>query len=418
MLARIALAVASLALAAAAEKPVGDWPQWRGPNRDGVSKETGLLDKWPAGGPQLIWEAKGIGDGFASVAVAGGRLYTQGNRGQDSMVIALDLERGTELWATRNGRAYKNGYGDGPRGTPTVDGETVYAIGGHGDLIAVEAASGNRSWSLNILEKFQADNIQWGISESPLIVRNLLICTPGGRDATLVALDKKSGNTVWTSKGLSDAAGYASAIAFTSAGVEQVVNLTARGQVGVALADGRPLWRYDRAANRIANVATPIYKEGHVFVTSGYDTGCGLVRLSAAGKGKVTAKEVYFNREIQNHHGGVVLVGNHVYGFSGNSSGILKCLDLRTGKVAWASRSVDKGSMVTADGRLYLLGENGSVGLAEANPKAYREISRFEVEHGRQKAWAHPVVAGGRLYLRTQDKVRAYAVSARAGAGD
>jgi len=387
----------------------GDWPQWRGPHRDGISTETGLARKWPKDGPTLIWEAKGIGDGFSTVAVQGGRAYTQGNRGKEDVVIALDVEAaGKELWATPNGKAYKNSFGDGPRGTPTIDGKVLYALGGNGDLACLELETGKKVWSINILAEFKADNPGWGISESPLIVGEKLIVTPGGQDATIVALDKSSGKTIWKSQGLSDSAAYSSCITFQAAGVEQVANFTHKGIVGVALADGKPLWRYDRVANTVANIATPVHVDGHVFATSAYDTGCALVRLEPDGAGKVKAKEVYFSRELKNHHGGVVLVGEHIYGFSDST---LRCIEWKTGKDAWTHRSVGKGSLVFANGCLYILGEDGKVGLAEANPKEYRELSSFEVEHGKQKAWAHPVVAGGRLYIRTQDRLRCFDVA-------
>jgi outer membrane protein assembly factor BamB len=344
----------------------------------------------------------------------GGRIFTQGNRGQKSFVLALDLKTGKEIWSFENGPAYLNGYGDGPRGTPAVDGDVLYALSGEGDLASLEAASGKKRWTLNILKKFSAKIPGWGISESPLIVGRLLICTPGGPDATLAALDKQTGETIWTSKGISDEAAYSSPIAFEAAGMAQVVNFTQKGVVGVALEDGRFLWRYDRVANGVANVATPIYHDGAVFASSGYDTGCALVALKPEGERKVKAAEVYFSRDLQNHHGGVVLVGGFLYGFHGDN--LLKCLEWKTGRVKWQARSVGKCSLVAADGCLYLLSQDGIVGLAEANPEAYHEISRFRVEHGRQPSWAHPVVAGGRLFIRTQDRLRTYSVAAKAEA--
>lgn len=387
-----------------------EWPQWRGPDRTGISTEKGLLQAWPAAGPALVWEARGIGDGFSTVSISRGRIFTQGTRGSKAEVIALDYATGKEIWSTPNGEPYENSYGDGPRGTPTVDGDVLYALGGQGDLVALEVKSGKQLWALNILKKFRAENTTWGISESPLVVRELLICTPGGKDATLVALDKKTGETVWTSTGLSDPAGYSSAILIEAAGVEQVVNVTHKGIAGVALDDGRFLWRYDRAANSTANIATPLFHGGEVFVTSDYGTGCALLRLQSAGEGKVAAEEVYFNKKMKNHHGGVLRVGDHIYGYSSET---LTCMEWKTGAVAWSTKeTVGKGSLVYADGCLYVVGQGGRVGLVKATPEKYLELGRFEVEHGNQPAWAHPVVAGGRLFVRTQGKVRAYDVSA------
>jgi outer membrane protein assembly factor BamB len=385
-----------------------DWPQWRGPNRDGISRETGLLKKWPAEGPKLLWEATGVGAGFSTVAIVKDRAYTQGNRGKESRVIALDLPTGKEAWSAPNGDSYSNSYGDGPRGTPTVEGDVLYAIGAHGDLVCMETASGKIRWAVDILEKFGAENTGWGISESPLIVGDRLICTPGGRDATIVALDKKSGEALWTSKGLSDKAAYSSAIVFKAAGVEQVANFTSKGVVGVALEDGRFLWRYNRVANDVANIATPVFVDGSVFASSAYDTGCALIRLEKEGENGVAAREAYFQRGLKNHHGGVIVLDGHVYGCDNST---WTCLDVRTGESKWKNRGVGKGSLVYADGCFYAVSEDGVVGLIEASPSGYKEISRFKIEHGSQKAWAHPVVSGGKLFVRTEDKVRCYDVA-------
>ena len=385
-----------------------DWPQWRGPNRDGVSRETGLLKKWPDNGPKLLWEATGVGAGFSTVAVVKDRAYTQGNREKESCVIAIDLKTGKEAWSAPNGDSYSNSYGDGPRGTPTVEGDVLYAIGAHGDLACMETASGKVRWAINILEKFGASNTEWGISESPLIVGDRLVCTPGGRDATIVALDKKSGETLWTSKGLSDPAAYSSAIVFKAAGVEQVANFTHKGVVGVALQDGRFLWRYDRVANEVANIATPVFVDGSIFASSAYDTGCALIRLEKEGENGVAAKETYFQRSLKNHHGGVIVLDGYVYGCNNST---WTCLDLKSGDAKWVNRGVGKGSLVYADGCFYAVSDDGVVGLIEASPSGYKELSRFKIEHGEQKAWAHPVVSGGKLFIRTEDKVRCYDVS-------
>jgi outer membrane protein assembly factor BamB len=409
---RTLVPILGCALLQAASVGAADWPQWRGPNRDGISRETGLLKKWPEAGPKLLWEASGVGAGFSTVAVVKGRVITQGNRGYDSRVIALDLQTGKEVWSARNGDSYENSFGDGPRGTPTVEGDVLYAIGAHGDLACMEASSGKVRWAINILQKFGGENPEWGISESPLIAGERLICTPGGRDAAIVALDKKTGETLWTSKGLSDQAAYSSAIAFRAAGVEQVANFTHEGVVGVALDDGRFLWRYDRVANDVANIATPIFVGGSIFASSAYDTGCALVRLEKKGENGVEAKEVYFQRSLKNHHGGVIVLDGHAYGCDNST---WKCIEVETGKQKWASRGVGKGSLVHADGCFYAVGEEGVVGLFEASPSAYKEISRFEIDRGGQKAWAHPVVAEGRLFIRTEDKVRCYDI---AGGGE
>jgi outer membrane protein assembly factor BamB len=381
-----------------------DWPQWRGPERSGISREMDLLDAWPAEGPGLLWTADDAGEGYSSVAVAGGRVFTMGNRSDGlEYVIAYDEASGKELWAAPNGRGFRNDRGNGPRGTPSVEGEWVYAEGASGELAALEAKTGRKRWGFNILEKFGGRNPGWGLSESPLIAGRLLIVTPGGKEASVVALEKESGDVVWRSPG--DRAGYSSLIRARAAGVEQVIVFHSKAAAGIRLADGVPLWRYERASNSTANVATPLFHEDHVFVTSDYGTGCALLKLVPAGEGKVAAEEVYFNREMKNHHGGVVLVGGHVYGFS---SSILTCMDFFTGKAAWRDRSVGKGSLVSAGGRLYCLSEDGVVGLVEATAEGYRERGRFRIGRERRPTWAHPVVAGGKLFLRKDDKILCY----------
>ena len=388
----------------AAAQTAGEWPQWRGPNRDGVSKETGLLKQWAAGGPPLAWKATGAGRGYSSFAVSNNRLYTMGLRGDREFVIAFDVATGKEVWATANGKAFRNDRGDGPRGTPTVDGDKLYALGGNGDLSCLEARTGRTVWTMNVLEKFGGSNIVWGISESPLVVGDKLLVNAGGPNASIVALSKRDGSLLWKSQ--SDRAGYSSAIPLMAGGINQVVFFTSTRALGLDLRDGRLLWEYPRAANNVANAATPIVRANRVFISSDYGTGGGLVEIKAGEKG-VTAQEVYFTREMRNHHSSSILVGEHLYGFS---SGILTAMRFDTGQIAWRDRSVGKGSLVYADGHLYCLSENGVVGLVEATPETYREKGRFRIPQESLPTWAHPVIAGGRLYLRDQDTIYAFDV--------
>ena len=378
-----------------------NWPQWRGPNRDGISKETGLLKQWPAEGPPLVWKAVGAGRGFSSFSVANGKLFTMGLRGDREFVIAFDAATGKEAWATANGSAFQNDRGDGPRGTPTIDGDRVYALGGNGDLSALDARTGKVVWTKNILSEFGGRNITWGISESPLVVGNKLLVNPGGPGASIVALNKSNGAVIWKSQ--SDRAGYSSAIPVQVNGGTQVVFFTHQRAVGLDLNDGRLLWEYARAANNVANAATPIARGNRVFISSDYGTGGGVVEIKPDG----TAQEVWFNKDMKNHHSSSVLVGDHLYGFS---SAILTAMKFDTGEIAWRDRSVGKGSLVYADGRLYCFSERGVVGLVEATPSGYVERGRFKIEAGNLETWTHPVVAGGRLYLRDQDTIYAYDV--------
>jgi outer membrane protein assembly factor BamB len=397
-----ALALLGWCLTEAAAQAGGEWPQWRGANRDGISKETGLLRQWPAEGPPLVWKATGAGRGYSSMSASKGRLYTMGLRGEREFVIAFDLKTGKEVWATPHGGAFRNDRGDGPRGTPTVDAERVYVLGGRGDLTALGAADGRVVWTLNVLQKFGGSNITWGISESPLVVGEKLLVNAGGPGAGIVALNKKDGSLVWKSQ--SDGAGYSSGIPVVVGGKTQVVFFTSERGLGLDLETGKLLWDYPRASNRTANAATPVARGNRVFISSDYGNGGGLVEIKADPKG-VSASEVYFTKEMRNHHSSSVLVGEHLYGFSG---GILTAMRFDTGEVAWKDRSVGKGSLVFADGHLYLLSENGVVGLAEATPEGYREKGRFRIPQDSLPTWAHPIVAGGHLYLRDQDTIYAF----------
>lgn len=389
---------------AVSNRTLEDWPQWRGVNRDGKSAETGLLRSWPEGGPRLAWRTSGAGEGYSSFAVAGGKLYTLGARGGTEYVMAFDEGTGKKLWEVAHGDRFSNDRGDGPRGTPTIDGARMYAFGASGDLAAMDAATGKVIWKINVLERFGGRNITWGLSESPLVLRDRVIVNAGGPGASIVAVNKKDGSVLWRSQG--DQAGYSSAILHEIGGTPQAIVFTGQRALGVDTRDGRLLWSYDRVSNRTANIATPIARGNHVFLSSDYGTGAALLELRPNGKA-IDAREVYFTREMRNHHASSVLVGDYLYGFS---SAILTAMKFDTGEVAWRDRSVGKGSVIFADDRLYLFSENGVVGLAEANPSGYREHGRFQLRTGSLPTWSHPVVANGKLFLRDQDTIYAYAV--------
>jgi outer membrane protein assembly factor BamB len=401
-------AVGILSLSAGvSNRTLDDWPQWRGKNRDGISAEKGLLKTWPAAGPPLAWQTTGAGEGYSSFSAAHGRLYTMGARGGTEYVMAFDAATGKKLWERESGQRFSNDQGDGPRGTPVVDGTQLYALGASGDLASLDSATGTVVWKVNVLQKFGGSNIRWGLSESPLVLSDRILVNAGGPDASIVALKKSDGSELWRSG--DDRSGYSSAVPHTVGGIPQAIFFTAANAVGVDTRDGRQLWSYSRVSNRTANIATPIVRGNRVFLSSDYGTGAALLELTASGK-SVNAREVYFTNEMRNHHASSILIGDHLYGFS---SAILTAMKFDSGEVAWKNRSVGKGSMVFADDRLYLFSERGLVGLAEASPQSYKEHGRFQIRTGSSPTWSHPVVVNGKLFLRDQDTIYAYNVTAR-----
>jgi len=403
-----ALTVAASLTFTVAAIQAADWPQWQGPDRTGVSKETGLLKQWPASGPAVVWTANGLGNGYGSMAVAGDRVFLQGGRARSSTVIALNRADGKEVWSKALGATENNDQGPGPRGTPTVDGDRLYVLTEAGDLHCLKT-DGTAVWHRNILSDFNGRQLRWLISESPLIDGDAVIVSPGGSDTGMVKLDKMTGKTLWTSKGFSDQAGYSSTIVADIGGVRTYMRLTSEAGVGVRASDGKLMWHYTRAANNIANITTPVFFDNKVFYTSAYDTGGGLLALTPQ-NGEVAAKEIYFTREMKNHHGGVILVDGYLYGFNDS---ILTCLDFATGKLMWRDRSVGKGSVTYADGNLYIQGENNVFGLAEASPSGYHEKGRFRIVEKGLPSWPHPVISNGRLYVRNQDTLTVYDIKAK-----
>jgi outer membrane protein assembly factor BamB len=375
----------------------------------------------------LAWKVTGIGEGMGGVAVSGGRIYTTGDSDGSAWLFALNEADGKQLWKAKIGRGGRLGFAAfkpaGPRATPTVDGDRLYILSQYGELVCF-TTDGKEVWRTDYVKDLGGILPVWGFSESPLVDGDKIICTPGGPDATLVAIDKKTAKPVWkcgvaegpTNRryGNASSAGYSSAIAIDFEGVRHYAQLTATTLVGVAASDGQLLWRYDKPANthRIP-CSAPLYHDGTVFATSAYDAGGGAAKLSKDDKGAMTAKEVYFSAKMKNQHGGVVLVDGSLYGSF--EPGILTCVEFKTGKVMWEERRPGKGSVAYADGRLYCRGErDGEVYLVEANPKEYVERGRFDQpDRSKEQAWPHPVVANGKLYLRDQDLLLCYDVKAK-----
>ncbi|HLY74764.1 MAG TPA: PQQ-binding-like beta-propeller repeat protein [Planctomycetota bacterium] len=393
--------------------PTGfDWPQWQGADRDAKSKETGLLKAWPAEGPALVWKATGLGMAHGTPSIAAGRIFAMGNREKDEAVVCLDESTGKELWAATLGKGKGGGDDPGPRCTPTVDGEVLYALGRGGALVCLQTSDGKEVWRREMRKDFGGRVGGWEYSESPLVDGDRLIVTPGGTSATLAAMNKKTGATVWQSAIPDDLhAEYSSIIAADVQGTRQYIQFLNRCVVGVAAADGRFLWSFAKPANKTANCSTPIYSEDHVFAASAYGNGGGLARLSKDGD-LFRADEVYFTKKMKNHHGGMVLVDGYLYG---SDEGQLTCMEWKTGVVKWQARQPGKGSICYADGHLYYRNEGGkgSVFLVEANPEKYLEAGRFDpAERTKLPSWAHPVIANGKLYLRDQDVLLCYLVRA------
>jgi outer membrane protein assembly factor BamB len=402
-----------LSLTSAVLAAPGDWPQFLGPNRDGVSPETGLLQEMPPGGPPLVWKVTGLGAGYSTVSVVGNRIYTIGEDSEVSSVVALNPADGKKVWSAKLGKAGAPGMPafEGPRATPTVEGDLLVAVSQWGDMICLETAQGKELWRKDYIKDFGGRRPQWGYSESPLIDGDKVVFTPGGMEGSIVALNKKTGAVIWRSKGFTDWPHYSSLIVAQIGGVRQYIQLTAESVVGVAAADGKVLWRAPRKG-RTAVIPTPIYSDGYVYVSSGYSTGCNLFKVSAAG-GKFTAQEVYANKVLGNKHGGVIKIGDCVYGHADDKG--WTCQDFKTGEAKWQYNQLGKGSLTYADRRFYLRAEDkGIVVLIEASPAGFKEHGRFaQPDRSDKKAWPYPVIAHGRLYLRDWDTLLCYDVKAK-----
>jgi outer membrane protein assembly factor BamB len=381
-----------------------DWPAWRGPHRTGVSDETGLLKEWPTDGPKLLWRITDVGDGYSTPAVVGDKVYLMGNQGtDDEFVQALDVADGKQIWRTRVGKVgpNKGPQYPGSRSTPTVDSALTFALGSDGDLACLDTGTGKMRWQKNLRTDFGGQPGNWAYAESPLIDGDTLVCTPGGADATILALNKQSGDVIWKSAlPEADQAAYASAIVVEAPGGRQYVQFLQKGLVGVDAKTGKSLWRYDKTAKGSpANIPTPVAHDTFVYSGAGRSGG-GLVNLKATQEG-TSAEEVYFTPKLPTSIGGAVFVDGYLYGT--NSQGLL-CANFANGEVKWQERGVGAGSVCYADGRLYVHGEKGDVALVEATPQEYREKGRFSLpeqpERGKSQAWAYPVVANGRLYTR------------------
>lgn len=386
-----------------------DWPQFRGPNRDGISPEAGVLKSWPEGGPRVFWKIP-LGEGFSQVAAVKNRLYVLYGQGNDDVAAALDAATGKQLWRVRLDDKYSDGQGNGPRATPTVDGDLVYVLTASGKLAALRTANGQTAWRHDLVGEYGATPPQWGISTSPLVEGNLLIVNVGGsNNRSVMAFDKTNGKPVWSSLG--DGAGYSAPIIITVGGVRQVIVFTAGAIVSLAPKDGRLYWRIPWKTDYDVNAATPIFlPPDKLFISSGYDTGAGLFQIKAAGN-QVSAKEIWRSRGMKNQFSSSVLHNGIVYGFD---NATLKAIDAATGEERWRQRGLGHGSLILAGGNLVVFSEKGTLALLEATPKEYKQLGAIRVLEG--KCWTAPTLANGRLYLRNEEHLIALDWNAPKGA--
>lgn len=385
-----------------------EWPQWRGPKRDAVSMEKGLLKEWPSSGPKRVWLYEKAGNGYSGPAIVGGKLFTMGTRGDSEILIALDAGSGEEIWATPLDKVYQNNWGGGPRGTPAVDGDRVYALSGNGKLVCANLSDGKIAWEKNMRE-LGGRTPSWGYAESPLVDGENVMCTPGGSKGAVAALDKKSGKVVWQSAEFKDDAQYSSLVPAVINETPQYVQLTMSSIAGVSAKDGKLLWKAPWPG-RTAVIPTPIVRDNLVYVTSGYGVGCKQLKIGPDNK----VETVYENKVMKNHHGGVILVGDYLYG---HADAGWTCQNFKTGEQVWNHREFKKGAIGYADGMLYCLEEDGgNVALVEASPSGWKEKGRFKLDpqtkiRAREgRIWTHPVITNGKLYLRDQDLIYCYDV--------
>lgn len=395
-----------------------NWPQFLGQRRDNVSDDMGLLKRWPDGGPRLIWKTAKVGHGFASVAIVDGMIYTAGNMEDITVITALDMS-GNVLWQTKSGPAFTKSH-PGSRGTPTISDNRLYHLNGNGYIVCLEARTGKEIWTLNISEKFSGQMAIWGWSESMLVDGENVICSPGGEEVSMVALNKHTGETVWTCAGFGDKAAYTSPILVDYMGLRQIITTTSASAMGVAADTGELLWKHHYPAELGGNVSTPIYHDGHVALFRFFGMGATMVKLNVSGQ-TCAVEEAWHTGELDCGLAGVVLVDGYLYG---QADGNQKrrhwaCLELKTGKTMYSVDGLpvkDVGTLTYADGMLYLLGDPGNVALVPASPEGFDIVSQFQLpKDGKGPALAQPVVCGGRLYLRHGDSLYAYDVRLAAG---
>ena len=402
---------------ATASASAADWPEFHGPKRDNKSTDKGLLKTWPDGGPSRMWEAAGIGQGYSTVAIVGERIYTTGAIDGDCVITALDLN-GNRVWTRSNGKAWDGSY-PGTRSTPTIKEGLLYHLSGIGNLICLRADSGEVVWSVNILQEFNGRNTTWGLAESPLVIGDQVICTPGGEEVSMVALDRKTGDVVWKCTGAGDKPGYASPILVEHDGLKQIVTAMSESIVGVRAADGKLLWRYPHKVYADENITTPLFHDGFLIVSGCVRKGTTSLRLRVSGN-KSSVQKHWHNRKLDVKQGGIVLVSRRLYGYAETQGrhGPWMCIDFKSGETIFQAAPLEStykyrnGCLTYADGMLYLYSDNGNMALVKPTDTGFELAGRLRIEDpGERPTWAHPVVCGGRLYVRYGDKLSVYDVA-------
>ena len=375
-----------------------DWPQWLGPNRTGISSETGVLTTWAKDGPAVVWE-KELGEGFSGISVADGRVYTMFSSGEAEFVICLNEETGREIWRFKTGdKYYERQGGNGPRSQPTVDGDRVFVLSAEGWLYALNAKDGKKLWLVDLYDGLGSRVPKFGFSTSPLVEGDLLLLEVGTRQGTFIALDKTNGNLKWASQ--RDIVSYSSPIAVDIAGIRQVVFVSGEAAVGLSPTDGTLYWRFPWSTSYDLNIATPIFvPPNHIFISSGYDHGAALLQIEPQGDG-LSVKKVWESRGMKNHFGTSLLIGDYIYGFD---NAILKCIEAKTGKEQWRHRGYGKGTLIYADGQLIILSDKGKLALADASPTEFREKASAQVLSG--KCWTPPTLANGKIFVRDMHRI-------------
>jgi outer membrane protein assembly factor BamB len=371
-----------------------DWYRWRGPDLNGISTETGWSAAWPAGGPKKLWEAQ-VGIGFASFSVSDGRVFTTGHANKKDTVYCFDAATGKELWKYSFSHPLGDKYYEGgTSATPTVDGKVVYSLSKQGHLFCFDIATGKIVWANNLAEDHGAKVPEWGFASSPVVVSNLLLLNAGTAG---LALNKNTGHPVWNNG--KEAAGYASAVPFVADGQRRVAIFGAKALYALDLASGKKLWEYPWKTSYDVNAADPIFIGNRVFLSSSYGKGCGLVEFKGG-----QAMKVYENKYMRNHFNSCVLIGDHLYGTTGESgqASYLMCLDLKTGQPKWQEKSVGLGALMAADGKLIVQGETGELLIVKAQPEKFEALARAKVLTSK-RCWTTPVLSQGRIYCRSSE---------------